>query len=375
MISSPAVPLFSASVVNQDIDISTAVARVISSHWYVLGEEVRQFEREFADYTGTDHCISLANGTDALTLALRAADIGAGDRVALVANAGFYGSTAVHTVGAKPLYVDVDAQSLTMSVAALKSALSSHAKAVIVTHLYGQMADMTALTALCRSHGALLIEDCAQAHGAMHDGKRAGSLGDMAAFSFYPTKNLGALGDGGAITCANPAWAGRVRTLRQYGWGRKYEVQTPLGCNSRLDEMQAAILRTKLPHLDQHNALRRDIAKRYKTAFADLPLQLPVSLAEDYVAHLYVVRTLQRAALAEYLRSCGISSDVHYPIADHWQTAYPSDQRLDGSLPITELACATVLSLPCYPGMAADQVNRVIDAVRGFYTRAKVKAC
>lgn len=360
------IPLFSAAAVNAGVDLSGAVQQVLDSHWYVLGQQVQGFEVEFARYIGTEHCVSVANGTDALELALRAVGVSLGDKVVTVANAGFYSSTAIHAIGAVPLYVDVDEDSLSLSVAALEQALVTQPAAVIVTHLYGQMADMPALSALCQRAGVPLIEDCAQAHGAALSGRKAGSWGQLACFSFYPTKNLGALGDGGAITTSDAVLAASLRTLRQYGWSHKYTVAVSGGRNSRLDEMQAAILRAKLPLLDAHNALRRHIAARYNMAFTALPLQCPASVGEDYVAHLYVVRTPQRAALRAFLQAHGIATDVHYPIADHLQPAYPYANFV-GALEVTQAACARVLSLPCYPGMSDADVDRVINTVQIFY--------
>jgi dTDP-3-amino-2,3,6-trideoxy-4-keto-D-glucose/dTDP-3-amino-3,4,6-trideoxy-alpha-D-glucose/dTDP-2,6-dideoxy-D-kanosamine transaminase len=369
-----AIPLFSAVAANSGIDLRSATTRVIDSHWYVLGQEVSAFESEFAAYTGVNHCVTVANGTDALMLALRASGVGAGDLVALVANAGFYGSTALHLIGATPLYIEIDEANLTMSAQALSDAIACHPKAVVVTHLFGQLAAIEEIADICRTHGILLIEDCAQSHGAMRNGKRAGSFGDIAAFSFYPTKNLGALGDGGAITTSTKLLADKVRTLRQYGWSQKYTVSTPLGCNSRLDEIQAAVLREKLPHLDRQNAQRRSIAIRYNNAFSRLPLRCPPSVGEDYVAHLYVVRTHRRQELREYLLSQGVSTDVHYPVADHLQPAY-SNARPVKALPRTEEACASALSLPCFPGLTDSEVDRVITAVQGFFSAFEAATC
>ena len=371
------VPFFSAATVNAGLDLASAVNRVLASHWYVLGQEVAQFEKEFAAYVGVDHCISLANGTDALELGLRSVGVRRGDTVLLVANAGFYGSTAVHAIGAVPLYVDVDEQTLTLSATALAQALEAHAnanagmqaappKAVIATHLYGQLADIAALALLCKNAGIALVEDCAQSHGAASQGQRAGSWGDVACFSFYPTKNLGALGDGGAVVTRHEATAHAVRSLRQYGWSQKYTVAAPGGRNSRLDEIQAAILREKLPRLDAQNAQRRSIAARYNTAFAGLPLQCPASVADDYVAHLYVMRCSRRDALRSFLQAQQIATDIHYPVADHQQPAYPG-ATTHGALVVTEQACQTALSLPCFPGMADSDVAQVVGAVHTFF--------
>ncbi|MFC5500498.1 DegT/DnrJ/EryC1/StrS family aminotransferase [Caenimonas terrae] len=363
------IPLFSSALANQGIDLAGAMRRVLESNSFVMGKEVAAFEAEFAAYTGVAHCISVANGTDALELALRALDLQPGQQVACVANAGFYSATAIHLAGGVPLYVEVDEQSLTMAPQALERALRDKPAAVIATHLYGQLADIEQLAALCRSAGVPLIEDCAQSHGASRGGRRAGSFGDIACFSFYPTKNLGALGDGGAVLTANDALAARLRALRQYGWSKKYEVAMLGGGNSRLDELQAALLREKLPLLEQHNARRRAIAARYNQAFAKLPLRLPVSVGADFAAHLYVVRTERREGLRAHLAECGVATDVHYPIADIRQPAFGG--RYDGvSLPVSEAACASAMSLPCFPGMPDEDVERVVEAVAAFFSGA-----
>lgn len=363
------VPLFSSALANQGIDLAGAMLRVLESNSFVLGSEVATFEAEFAAYTGVAHCVSVANGTDALELALRAIDLLPGQKVACVANAGFYSAAAIHLAGGEPLYVDVDEQTLTMAPEALEQVLMDKPAAVIATHLYGQLASIERLAALCRAAGVPLIEDCAQSHGASRDGRRAGSFADIACFSFYPTKNLGALGDGGAVVSANDALAARLKALRQYGWSKKYEVSLLGGRNSRLDELQAAVLRTKLPLLDQHNMRRRAIATRYNQAFAGLPLRLPASVGPDFVAHLYVVRTDRREALRAHLTECGVATDVHYPIADIRQPAFGA--RYYGvSLPHSEAACAVAMSLPCFPGLPDEDVERVVRAVSAFFSGA-----
>jgi aminotransferase EvaB len=363
------IPLFSSAVANEGLGLAAALARVLESNHFVLGREVVQFEHEFAQYVGVPHCISVANGTDALELALRALGVGAGRQVACVANAGFYSATAIHLAGASPLYVEVDAATLTMSPDALEAVLRDRPAAVIVTHLYGQLAAIERIAAMCRAAGVPLIEDCAQSHGARRGGRQAGSFGDVACFSFYPTKNLGALGDGGAVLAADADLAGRLKSLRQYGWSRKYEVAMLGARNSRLDELQAAVLREKLPHLDRQNAQRRAVAARYNEAFAGLPLQLPPSLGEDYVAHLYVLRTPRRDELREHLQGRGVATDVHYPIPDHRQPAFQG--RFDAfALPVSEAACATAVSLPCFPGLADADVQHVAHSVREFFGAA-----
>jgi len=359
------VPFFSAAAVNPVAKARASLDRVIARQWYVLGEEVAAFEHAFAAYCGAAACVALANGTDALELALRASCVGRGDTVVLAANAGFYGSTAVRLVGAEPCYADVDEQSLCISTAAVAQALKQGpVKAVIATHLYGQLADIEAIASLCQSHDAVLIEDCAQAHGATRNGSKAGSFADIGCFSFYPTKNLGALGDGGAVTCRDEEIADRVRALRQYGWDRKYHNAIGGGRNSRLDELQAAVLNDKLPGLDAANEQRREVARFYQQALAGLALALPPSCGDDFVAHLYVVRSRQRDALRDFLAARGIETAVHYPVPDHRQLAWPMPAV---SLPATEAACESVLSLPCYPGLPRAHQELVAAAVNEFF--------
>lgn len=389
--SSPRVPFFSAQAANAGFDALASISRVLQRHWYVLGEEVKAFESAFAAWCGVAHCVGLANGTDALELALRAVGVQPGDTVLLVANAGYYGSTAVNLVGARPHYVDIDGLTLCMSPQALAKVLDTleaqggtqaggRPKAIIATHLYGQLAAIEPIAQLAHRHRVPLIEDCAQSHGARVpglQGRRAGSIGDIACFSFYPTKNLGALGDGGAIVCQDGALAERVRSLRQYGWSTKYHNDLPMGRNSRLDEIQAAVLNDKLPLLEAANVQRRAIARAYHAAFTGLPLQLPASLGEDFVAHLYVVRTPRRDALRAWLDAQGIATDIHYPVPDHLQPVARAqgmagmEAARPGALPETEAACASVLSLPCYPGMPEADVQRVTAAVRRFFDQAQ----
>ncbi|WP_293187315.1 DegT/DnrJ/EryC1/StrS family aminotransferase [Ottowia sp.] len=367
---SPAVPFFSPRGAAFGVDLGVCLQGVVDSGWYVLGPNVREFEQAFARYVGVGHAVGVANGTDALALALRALGIGPGQRVATVANAGCYASTAIAQVGAVPCFVDVDEGSLTLSPDRLRATLrDGPVGAVILTHLYGRMGEASAIAALCRQAGVPLIEDCAQAHGAVRAGRQAGAWGAVACFSFYPTKNLGALGDGGAVLTDDTALAERLRALRQYGWARKYEVALAGGVNSRLDELQAAVLLAKLPRLDAANAERRAIATRYGAAFADLPLACPPLPGEDDVAHLYVVRTPRRAELQAHLAARGIASDVHYPVPDHRQPVRAGQAAPD--LPVTEAACAEVLSLPCYPGLTPAQAEQVVGAVRGFFDQAR----
>lgn len=355
------IPVF-AFANDPDLDraLSQAASRVMSRASYVLGAEVEAFEREFAACCGTRECVGVANGTDALELALRACGVDSGGRVATVANAGYYTCAALAAIDAEPVFVDVD-ETLTMSPALLDLAVHD-LDAIVVTHLYGRLAAIEAIVALAERHGVPLIEDCAQAHGAERHGKRAGSFGAAGCFSFYPTKNLGALGDGGAVVTSNGDIAARVRALRQYGWSTKYHVQHPGGRNSRLDELQAAFLRVKLPRLAGWNARRAAIARRYCEALRGLGLAIPRFEAGEHVAHLFVVRSPGREALRAALASDGIATGVHYPIADHHQCVRRASNP--PSLPVTEAACGEVVTLPCYPGLADEDVDRVIDAIR-----------
>lgn len=359
--------MFSTVSANFGIDLISPIKKVLESHWYVLGNQVTHFESEFAAYNGVEKCVSVANGTDALELGLRALGVKAGDIVITAANAGFYSSTAIHLIGAKPVYVDVNPGSHALCVDALQKTLEiMKPKVIIVTHLYGQLAEIEEIVKIANEAGIPVLEDCAESHGATRNGKRAGSFGALGCFSFYPTKNLGALGDGGAITTNDVDIAEKLKQYRQYGWSTKYCVDLPGGRNSRLDEIQASILREKLKYLDSHNAKRRQIAEQYNMAFKQLPIIVPYSLGEDYVAHLYVIQVSNRDNFRAFLNEQGIMTDVHFPIPDHLQKAYACDQK-NGDLPITEVLCNTVVSLPCYPGMQNVDVERVIDAVHLYF--------
>jgi dTDP-4-amino-4,6-dideoxygalactose transaminase len=348
--------------------IDAAMARVALGGRYILGEEVAGFEREFAAYIGVRHGIGVASGTDALVLALRAIGIGANDHVATVAHTAVATVAAIELAGARPLLVDIDPLTYTLDPAALARALASppgRIAAIIPVHLYGQPADLDAILALARRHDARVIEDCAQCHGAGLQGRRAGSVGDLAAFSFYPTKNLGALGDGGMVVTGDDALAERVRELREYGWRQRYVSALP-GLNSRLDELQAAVLRVKLGALERDNACRAAIAEAYDRGLAGLPLTLPARRAETtHVFHQYVVRSPGRDALRAALGDRAIGANIHYPVPVHRQPAYAGRLAIGPSgLGETERAAREVLSLPIYPQLADAAVERVIAAVR-----------
>lgn len=363
------VPLNALTPTTQELEqLRATVDRVLRSGYYILGPEVRAFEVAFAQYIGVAHAVGVANGTDALELALRALNIGHGQRVAVVANAAAYGTIAALRVGAVPVAVDVDARSMTMDPAAFEIACQQQRiDAVIVTHLYGWVADLPAIFATAKRHGIKVIEDCAQSHGALLGGKRAGSFGDVASFSFYPTKNLGALGDGGAVATNDAAIHTQLTQLRQYGWDRKYHIALDGGRNTRLDEVQAAILSDRLKSLDAANALRRTIAQRYKQAFQGLPTTTPLYDDSRYVAHLYVIQCDKRDALKAHLTNQGIGCDIHYPIADHLQPALKHAFANQAALPVTERLQHTVLTLPCYPGIPDVHVDAVVAAVRSFF--------
>ncbi|WP_313311918.1 DegT/DnrJ/EryC1/StrS family aminotransferase [Pulveribacter sp.] len=353
----------SAHINAYDEAIKTAVGRVINSGWLVLGPEVKQFEQSFADYIGVAHCISLANGTDAIELALRALDVEKGDKVATIANAGMYTTTAMLAIGAVPFFLDVDLSSHNVTLLEVERALAAGVKAVVATHLYGlAVPEIEAIAELCARRGVPLLEDCAQAHGASVNGRRVGSFGDAASFSFYPTKNLGALGDGGAVVTGRKAVAEKVARLRQYGWTAKYQVEVSGARNSRLDEMQAAILSVFLPDLDSTNDRRRAIAAQYSAEITHRSVQLPAQGGPEYVAHLYVVRSARRDALRAHLREMDIAAEIHYPIPDYRQPVFGT--RFETvCLENTECLSREVLTLPCYPEMTDAQVGQVIAAV------------
>jgi dTDP-4-amino-4,6-dideoxygalactose transaminase len=354
-------------------EIDAAVARALSSGWYILGNEVRAFEAEFAAWLGIGAVIGCGNGTDAIALALRGLGIGANRTVVTVSHTAVATVAAIEMAGATPLLVDIDPAHYTMAPDALCRVLEQTPPglppigAVVAVHLYGQPADLDRIVPLCRAHRVALIEDCAQAHGARLHGQRVGTFGDAATFSFYPTKNLGALGDGGAVAVADAGLAARIAALRQYGWHRHY-ISDEVGVNSRLDEVQAAILRVKLGHLDSQNTRRRAIAAAYAAALADGLLAAPqIRAGAEAVFHLYVTRTRQRDAVQALLREKGIGTGIHYPIPVHRQPAYQGRVALgpDGC-PETETASREILSLPLYPELTDEEVATVCEALRGL---------
>lgn len=358
-------------------ELEAAALRVLRSGWYILGAEVQAFEEEWARACGAAHCVGVASGTDALSLALAALDSGPGDEVITVANACIYQTAAIVQTGATAVFVDVDPADHTMDPAALESAITPRTRAIMPVHLYGRMAAMPAINATAARHALPVVEDAAQAHGAWlpdqaGSARRAGAWGTLACFSFYPSKNLGAVGDGGAVVTDDPALAEKVRRLRQYGWSRKYVTAEAGGRNSRLDEMQAALLRVKLAHLEEWNAARRARAAWYGELLAGTPLSLPRN-GPGHVYHLYVVATPQREELRAHLGTASISTDVHYPLPAHMQAAYPPQQMRPtgaGTLPHTEQAAQRVLSLPLFAELTRAEVEQVAAAVRSFFSTA-----
>ena len=348
--------------------IQAAIMRVLDSGAYVLGSEVESFEGAFADYSGVAHAVGIGSGTDALILALRSLGIGSADEVITVSHTALATVSAIIATGARPVLVDVDETSYTIDPPCIEEALGPRTKAIVAVHLYGRPADLDAIKAIAKRHGLRLIEDCAQAAGARYRDRRVGSIGDIACFSFYPTKNLGAIGDGGMVTTADPALATRVRRLHQYGWNEA-RVTEDIGVNSRLDSLQAAILAAKLPHLEADNARRAAIAARYGRGLSGLPLVLPAMREEcTHVYHLYVIACDERDALREHLASHGIGCGVHYPVPVHLQKGYAERVRVPGrGLPVTERLVRRIVSLPIYPELGDAEVERVIAVIRDFF--------
>ncbi|HSI22281.1 MAG TPA: DegT/DnrJ/EryC1/StrS family aminotransferase [Methylophilaceae bacterium] len=348
-------------------EIHAAIQSVLRNGNYILGGQVSAFEAEFSAYLGVTHVIGCGSGTDAIVLALRALDIGPGDEVIVPSHTATATVTAVMLSGATPVYADISADCYTLDIQKVEEACSARTKAVIAVHLYGQATDLDGLLEITRRRRLRLIEDCAQAAGASFREKKLGTIGDIGCFSFFPTKNLGAIGDAGAVVCKDAEIAARIRRLRQYGWDdRRISIET--GMNSRLDEMQAAILRVKLPHLDQHNTDRAQQAVGYKTTLADLPIILPAQRAHSsHVYHLFVIRTsaADRDMLIQHLARNGITCGIHYATPVHLMPAFNGKH----ALPITESIVKEIVSLPMFPGLDKNAQERVISSIRAFYAR------
>jgi dTDP-4-amino-4,6-dideoxygalactose transaminase len=346
-------------------EIDEVVHRTLESGWFILGKEVEAFEAEFATYCGVKHCIGVGNGLEALHLILRGYEIGLGDEVIIPANTYIATALAVSYAGAIPVLVDADESTYNIDVTKVESAITSRTKAIMPVHLYGQPADMDPICALAQKHDLKVIEDNAQAHGAMYKGKRTGGLGDAAGVSFYPSKNLGAYGDGGAILTNDDALARKIRMLRNYGQSSRYSNDYK-GFNSRLDELQAAVLRVKLRHLDHWSERRRALAKVYRELLAGIPkLELPHELSgTQHVYHLFVIRHPRRDALQAHLQKNEIGTLIHYPVPLYLQKAYADLKMPPGSFPVSERLAREVLSLPLYPEMPDGMVARVASWLR-----------
>ncbi|KGA20962.1 hypothetical protein GM51_4445 [freshwater metagenome] len=346
-------------------DIDAAIARVISSGWFVLGPEHDALEHEIAQYVGTQHAVNVGNGTDALELALSALGVTVGSVVFTVANAGAYTSSAALLLGAEPVFVDVDPSTHLMSGASLEAALVACEQlpaAIVVTHLYGALAPMPEIMQVARKHGVAVLEDCAQSLGARWGDTMGGSFGDIATTSFYPTKNLGALGDGGAVFTNSSDLAARVRHMRQYGWESKYSIEHAHGRNSRLDEIQAAVLRAKLPLLEEKNARRRQIHQQYEDA-VPAGFRMVNTSNSAFTAHLAVVECSEPDSARRALKARGISTDVHYPIPDH-QQKFPGFNPRQMPLAVTEHLATRIFTLPLFPELTEDEVLHVCESLR-----------
>lgn len=344
-------------------EIDAAVHRVLDSGWYILGNETQSFEAEFAEFHGVAHAVGVGSGTEAIHIALSACGIGQGDEVITVSHTAVATIAAIEMTGAQPVLVDIDPESYCINPALLEKAITVKTKAILPVHLYGQPADLAPILNIARKHGLRVVEDCAQAHGAFYSGSRVGTLGDIGCFSFYPTKNLGAFGDGGMVVTGDPELARQMVLIREYGWSERY-ISSTKGVNSRLDELQAAVLRVKLRQLEATNRARMKLADQYNSKLKDSGLVLPTCRSgSTHVYHLYVVRAKRREAVQAYLRTHGIGTLVHYPVPVHLQPAYMG--RLPGceSLPETERASAEILSLPMYPELSSQDQQEVIDAV------------
>ena len=360
------IPFLNLKRINEPHQATMRVAleRVLQSGWYILGQEVIVFEQAFARYCQTRHCIGVANGLEALTLVLQAWQFDPGSEVIVPSNAYIASVLSVTQAGLVPVFVEPSPTTYLLDPNCIEAAITTQTKAILPVHLYGRCCDMTAINAVAQRHGLLVLEDAAQAHGALHAGHSAGNLGHAAGWSFYPSKNLGALGDAGAITTNDDSLAERLRALRNYGSAQKY-VNKYVGYNSRLDELQAAILSAKLPSLDSENSRRRSLARLYLTGIKNPTISLPPADQVDQdVWHLFVIRHSRRDALRAYLHERGIGTDVHYPIAPHQQQAYAQFAQL--SLPISERLHREVVSLPLNPSLTNDDVRYIVDAVNNF---------
>lgn len=355
-------------------EVDAAIGRVVSNADFILGSEVEAFESDYARYCQVEHAVGLDSGLSALELGMRALGIGPGDEVITPAHSFIASSSAISFTGASPVWVDMDAETYNIETAAIESAITERTKAIMPVHLYGQAADMDPILEIARRHHLLVIEDACQAHGASYHGRRVGSMGDFAAFSFYPGKNLGAYGDAGILVTNNSDLASKVRMMRNYGQRKKYD-HVFLAWNRRLDTLQAAVLRAKLPHLDDWNNARRRHASVYDELLVGAGLRLPqLTPGNDHVFHLYVVQSERRDGLMKHLATRGISTGIHYPTPIHMQEAYRNRHVRRGTFPIAETAALKLLSLPMYPELTQDHLVRVAEAVVDFAATSDLTA-
>ncbi|MBW1672185.1 MAG: DegT/DnrJ/EryC1/StrS family aminotransferase [Deltaproteobacteria bacterium] len=349
-------------------EIDEVINRVLNRGWYILGEETSDFEKEFSHYIGVQYSIGVGSGTEALHLALAACEVSRGDEVITVSHTAVATVAAIELVGAHPVFVDIEPDYYTMNPYILEEVITPRTKAIIPVHIYGQPANLEPILEISRRHNLYVIEDCAQAHGAMYKGEQVGSWGDIGCFSFYPTKNLGAIGDGGIIVTDNKALADKARLLREYGWMERFKSDIP-GWNSRLDEIQSAILRVKLKHLEKDNEMRRRWAALYMEELKTCDLALPkVRSDSTHVYHQFVVHSSRRNALQKFLGDRGIGAQIHYPMAVHQQPAYCNRLGTSTGLSVTERAVKEILSLPIYPELTKSEMEKIIGAVRAFFS-------
>ncbi len=348
-------------------EIFAGMETVFDSMQLFLGKNVQALEKDFAEFCGAKYGIGVSDGTNALQIILRAMDIGPGDEVITVSHTFIATAEAILLVGATPVFIDIRRDSLLMDTSLVEAKITPHTKAIIPVHLYGQTVDMDPLRELAARYDLKIVEDACQGHGATYADKRAGSLGDAAAFSFYYSKNLGAFGEGGFITTSDPEIYRKARMIRDHGSERRY-YHDLLGMNARLDEIQAVVLRAKLPHLEEYNRLRREHAALYNQLLSDLPIMTPMELpGNEHIYHMYVIRTPRRDELQAWLKEHGIGTGIHYPVPIHLQNSMSNADGKIGDLPVTEEIVDQILSLPMYPELSDEAIHTVVESIKGFY--------
>ena len=358
----------SASYKAHKLEIDQAIQRVLDSGWFVLGKEVENFEKEFAAFHGENiHAVGVANGTDAIALCLRSLGLGRNDQIITTSHTAVATVAGIEQAGCTPVFADIAPNTRCIDPKSIRERVGSNTRAIMPVHIYGQPAVMPNILEIAQTHNLAVVEDCSQAHGAEIDGQKVGTFADISAYSCYPTKNLGGTGDGGVILCRSKEFAEKIKSLRQYGWNEDRESLTN-GFNSRLDELQAAILRVKLKHLADDNAKRRAIAQRYNTAFKDLPLTLPaLKETELHAMHLYVIECERRDELISYLRGKGVGASLHYPLAVHQHTAYKGRIHGHEDLHVTEQFYKRHLTLPLYPELPDHLTEMIVSEVHNFF--------